>query len=73
MLFDLTLSYCFNSSSPRGNDDLKQNERVKSNNIKIRMNEAKNRQMATHIVPNARIKDLKKMNMTELRKKQFPG
>ena len=51
----------------------KQLDKGKSSNIKIRMNEAKNKQMATHIIPNARIKDLKKMNATEMRKTQFPG
>ena len=35
------------------------------------MMEAKNRLRATHIRPNARLKDMKKMSMTEIRKQQF--
>ena len=36
--------------------------------IKVKMMEAKNRLRATHILPNARLKDMKKMSMTEMRK-----
>ena len=39
--------------------------------IKVKMMEAKNRLRATHILPNARLKDMKKMSMTEMRKQQF--
>ena len=38
---------------------------------KVKMMEAKNRLRATHILPNARLKDMKKMSMTEMRKGQF--
>ena len=36
--------------------------------IKVKMMEAKNRLRATHIRPNARLKDMKKLSLTEMRK-----
>ena len=50
---------------------LKAGNQPRSVQVKVKMMEAKNRLRATNILPNARLRDMKKLSMSEMRKQQF--